>query len=97
MVSGYISGNFGQFYYVIVIMTPLLEVVIEFSNDSSYERSSPNSTALMFLKNVYQKDAIQFHQTPKLYSLTIWKVKALIWSRTPQAEDDDKKYAFYML
>ena len=48
-------------------------------------------------KNVYQKDAIQFHQTPKLYSLTIWKVKALIWSRTPQAEDDDKKYAFYML
>ena len=48
----------------------------------------------MFLKNVYQKDAIQFHQTPKLYSLTIWKVKALIWSRTPQAEDDDKNMHF---
>ena len=52
---------------------------------------------LLNLKNVYQKDAIQFHQTPQLYSLTIWKVKALIWSKTPRAEDDDKKYAFYML
>ena len=49
---------------------------------------------LVNLKCVYQKDAIQFHQTPKLYSLTIWKVKALIWSRTPQAEDDDKNMHF---
>ena len=85
MVSGYISGNFGQFYYVIVIITPLLEVVIEFSNDSSYERSSPNSSALMLLNS---------KMFIKKMQCNCIKCKK---SKTPQAEDDDKKYAFYML